>query len=320
MDSTISPHPWASETLYAKALLYMEQMEANVVDEWQYGLWSALCLELLARAALAHISPILLADLNNWRNINYALGNAITAKKFSPTSIQTKEVLARLTELVPEFTQEVAGFCSKHVERRNAELHTGETIFTELGTSEWLPRFYEACKLLLESMDKSLSDFVKDSDQANSMIESLKDAAAKAVRQDINAHAKVWNNKSAEDRQEAISQANAWATRQSGHRVECPACKSPSLLQGSPSGKVSTKIVENEVIQQQSMLPSSFECIACRLKISGFSKLSSCGLGDAFSATTTYTPAEFFELYTEEDLEKRLEDVSDYEPDFNEYD
>lgn len=320
MDNTVSPHPWNSETLYAKALLYMGQMESSIVDEWQYGLWSALCLELLSRAALAHISPILLADLNNWRNINYALGKAITAKKFSPASIPTKEVLSRLTELVPEFTEEVAGFCSKHVGRRNAELHTGETVFTELGTSEWLPRFYQACKLLLKSMNKSLNDFVTDSEQANSMIESLIDAAAKAVTKDINAHALVWNNKSAEEREEAILQATLWATRQSGHKVECPACKSPSLLQGSPRGAVSTKISEDEMIQRQSMLPSSFECIACKLKISGFSKLSSCGLGDAFSAKTTYTAAEFFGLYTEEDMENMLDAVPDYEPDFNEYD
>jgi len=103
MDNTVSPHPWHSETLYTKALLYMGQMESSIVDEWQYGLWSALCLELLSRAALAHISPILLADLNNWQNINYALGKAITIKKFSPASIQTKEVLSRLKELVQQF-------------------------------------------------------------------------------------------------------------------------------------------------------------------------------------------------------------------------
>ena len=225
-----------------------------------------------------------------------------------------------LLELVPEFTEEVAGFCSNHVGRRNAELHTGETVFTKLGTSEWLPRFYEACEILLKSMNKSLNDFVTDSEQANSMIESLKDATAKAVQKDINAHAQVWNNKSPEEREEAILQATAWATRQSGHRVKCPACESPSLLQGSPSGAVSTKISEDEMIQRQSMLPSSFECIACRLKISGFSKLSSCGLGDAFSARNSYTAAEFFGLYTEEDMENMLDGVPDYEPDFNEYD
>jgi len=117
-------------------------------------------------------------------------------------------------------------------------------------------------------------------------------------------------------------QATAWATRQSGHRVECPACKSTSLLHGAPVGPVSTEIDEDVVIQRQSMLPSAFECIACGLKISGISKLSACGLGDAFSEKSIYTAAEFFELYTEDDLNDARQEVEasyTYEPDFNEY-
>ncbi len=319
MDNSATQNPWSSESLYAKSQLYIEQMESGIADQWQYGLWSALCLELLSRSALAHISPVLLADSKNWRNLTHAMGKAPTARKFTPISISTKEVLARLTELDPKFTEEVAGFCSQHLERRNAELHTGETIFTEIGTSQWLPKFYQACKLLLESMDKSLSEFVCDSSQAQALVDSLEDAAAKAVAQDINAHAKVWSNKGETDKETALLQATTWATRHSGHRVECPSCKAPALLQGNPTGAVTTEIQEDEVIQRQTMLPSAFECIACGLKISGFSKLSACNLGDAFSGKTIYSAAEFFELYTEEELDEARSEIPDYEPDFNEY-
>lgn len=68
---------------------------------------------------------------------------------------------------------------------------------------------------------------------------------------------------------------------QSDHREECPACLSPGLLNGDPIGTVDTSIGDDEVIQRQAMLPSSFECVACRLKISGFFKLSACGMGNA---------------------------------------
>lgn len=319
MQNAIEPNPWSSDTLLAKAQLYIDQMNSTVADEWKYGLWSALSLELLARAALAYISPVLLADAQNWRNVMYALGKEPTAKKFTPTSIATKEVLARLSELLPDFNQEVAGFCSKHVERRNAELHSGEIVFTGLGTAEWLPKFYRACKILLESMGKQLPDFVSDPERALEMIASLDDAAAKAVDQDKKAHEKVWLNKSEKERNTAILQATAWATRHAGHRVSCPSCTSPAILHGSPSGPVSTAVGDDEVIQRQTMLPSSFECIACGLKIAGYSKLSACGLGDAFSSTTTYTAAEFFDLYTEEELEDARNEMPEYEPDFNEY-
>ena len=73
------------------------------------------------------------------------------------------------------------------------------------------------------------------------------------------------------------------------------------------------------VIQRQSRIPSSFECIACGLRISGLSKLSACNLGDSFHEKSTYSPAEFFELYTEEELEEARSQGADFEPDFNEY-
>lgn len=318
MNATVAANTWSEESLFSKAQIYMDQMESSAADEWQFGLWSALCLELLSRAALAHVSPVLLAEQRNWRNLTHALGSAPTAKKFSPSSISTKEVLARLSELLPEFTDELAGFCSQHVERRNAELHSGEAVFVGLGTADWLPKFYKASQTLLESMDKELSDFVSDPENAKEMVNSLEDAAAKSVKQDISAHSKVWSNRNNKDREDAALQATALTSRHKGHRVDCPSCGSQALLHGTVSGPVTTKIGEDEVAQRQTMLPSSFECIACGLKITGYSKLSACGLGDVFSEKTTYTAAEFFELYTEDDLEEARAELPEYEPDFNE--
>jgi len=54
------------------------------------------------------------------------------------------------------------------------------------------------------------------------------------------------------------------------------------------------------------MLPSSFECIACGLKIAGFSKLLACRLGNRFTARTISSAAEFFNLHTDEELEEAL--------------
>lgn len=309
--------PWSAESLFTKAQLYVGEMESKDADDWQYGLWSSLSLELLCRAALSNISPVLLADQKSWHNITFALGKDPTAKKFTPNSIITSEVINRLTELLPGMTQEISGFCSKHTQKRNAELHSGEAVFSSTGTSEWLPRFYQACKVLLESMNKELSDYIDDDTQAEKLINSLEDSAAKAVTKDINAHSTVWQNKSAEEKSKSLAQATTWATRQVGHRVQCPSCDSPSLLFGEPTGPVSTQVNDDEVIQKQSMLPATFECIACGLKISGFSKLSKCNLGDAFSEKTVYSAAEFFDLYTEDDVEEARREIPEYEPDFN---
>ena len=86
-------------------------------------------------------------------------------------------------------------------------------------------------------------------------------------------------------------------------------------------GQVSTEVGQDVVVQKQTMLPSAFECVACRLKISGLSKLVACGLGDAFVSTTTLSPAEFFGLYTEQDLDEARASAAEpqWEEDFNEY-
>jgi len=315
MTSKVTPHPWSEDALFAKALLYAERMGSHTAEDWEFGFWSALTLEFIARAALAHISPVLLANSNNWRNLTHALGAEPTAKRFSPTSIGITDALARLNELLPEFTPELAGFCTQHADRRNSELHSGDPAFASLGTSEWLPRFYSACKVLLESMDRTLDELIAEPNAAQAMINSLEDAAAKAVAQDIKAHAQVWNNKNEQERNRATVQATAWATRQAGHRVSCPACDCPALVQGTPGGTVTTTLDDDEVVQRQTMLPAAFECIACRLRISGLSKLSACGLGDAFVAKSTYSAAEFFGLY----IEEALAEYPEPEPDFNEY-
>lgn len=230
MTPKVSHAPWSEEGLIAKAQLYVEKMESHTADDWQFSLWSTFVLELVARAALAHISPVLLADARNWRNLTYALGHEPTARRFTPGSIPTSEVVGRLEELVPEVTREISGICRQHLNRRNAELHSGELIFSKLGTSNWLPSFYLALQTLIRVMGKELQDIVSDPSSASSMIEAMQDETAKAVAQDIEAHQKVWSNKSDEER-------NCYRTGQDLGNTTCRSSCQLSVLRvaGTPS-------------------------------------------------------------------------------------
>ena len=320
MSGKLTQNGWSPEALFSKALLYVGEMENQSPDDWKHRLWASLSLELLARAALASISPTLLADRRNWRNIYYALGHAPTAKRFVPLSIPMTEVLAILHELRPDFTTEMHDSCVEQMGHRNAELHSGEEVFVNSGTASWLPQYYASCEVFLAVLGKGLSDLFANPKLATKLVASLKDTAAKGVEQDVHAHRDLWQTKSPEEQEILQKQAEMWASRQKGHRTVCPACGSPALLRGAGQGSVATEVGQDEVVQKQTMLPSTFECIACGLKISGLSKLSACGLGDAFISTTRMTPAEFFGLYTEQDIEEaRAEGVEpQWEEDFNE--
>lgn len=289
---------WDYKSFHAKAQQYAEQMAKFSKDDWRFGLWSSLCLELLVRAALCKISPTLVADLNHWHNVYFALGRSPNAKKFVPKSIAISDAIKRQSEIDPAFDTELKDFCLLHIERRNAELHSSETAFAGLKTSSWLPTYFRACNVLLSALDLDPKDFwgANEARLAQDMIDAAADDAAKAVLKLVAAHKSVWEAKEQADREKAKTQAEVWATRQAGHRVNCPSCSSTALVYGSPVSAPQQTMDEGLIKERQEYLPSKFECIACGLKTAGLSHLNAIGVGDIYIQTSYYTPSEFYEL------------------------
>lgn len=307
-----TPDTWNPDALFAKALRYIEKMLSVGSDEWEYALWSSLSLEFLARAALANISPALLADnKDGWSSLYHSLGFEPTEPKFTPKSIAVSEVFRRLTAILPEFTKEHSDFGILHTGRRNSELHSGETAFDGVNASTWQPGFYRTCAVLLKSMDMSLPDYIgkDEASVADKIITAAADNSAKAVLGDIDAHSRVWVDKTEKERATLSQSAAIWATRQAGHRVACPACASQALVQGEPVTAPTQKLEEGEIVETQEYLPYHFECIACGLKIGGLSRLAVAGLGERFNKTQVYDAAEYYALH---------DDYSGYEDDNNE--
>lgn len=293
-----TPSTWDAEALFAKSQRYAEQMAAKDSTSWEHALLSALCLEILARAALANVHPALLADARdrNWNSLLHSLGFTPTESKFSPRSIPTNEVIRRLGEILYGFDKEDESFCQIHVGARNAELHSGETPFDGVQPSTWQPAFFKACKALLASLGLELADLFgnEEANTAEKLIAAASDERAQAAKGDVANHAKFWEEKSDEERKSLSESARVWSTRQAGHRVSCPACASQALLYGEPINAPVQSLEDELIVERQEYLPSQFECIACELKISGFSRLSAVGLGDRFTHTQFYDPAEFY--------------------------
>ena len=103
-------HEWSKDALLNKAQRYVDTMLKQDRESWEFGLWSALALEMLARAALASISPTLIADGKDWNNIYYALGRQPNAEKFTPKSANSGDVLGRIEKILPAFTREMLNF------------------------------------------------------------------------------------------------------------------------------------------------------------------------------------------------------------------
>lgn len=295
--ATKTPLEWSNDALLTKAERYAELMLEQDREEWQFGFWSALCLEMVLRGAIAHISPVLLADGKDWNNTLFALGKKGLAGKLSPKSIDATEVVSRLQVLIPTFNREIANFCVLHLQRRNAELHSGSLPFDGLKTSTWLPQFYVACSLLLSTQGSSIEAIFGNDEvtTAQTLIDAIKDEAAKSTKGTIHAHITIWKNKTPEEREKLTELAETVSLRVYGHRVPCPACGSTALLHGSPAGAESSTYKDGLIVVRQPMLPSSFECKACGLKIVGYSKLNACELGGTFTSTSHADPVDYFE-------------------------
>jgi hypothetical protein len=310
---TTTPTTFDPDALYRKAVRYVQHMDAFDSDDWEYALWSSLSLEFLARAALANVTPALLAEMDkSWSSLYHALGFTPTEEKFAPKSIAVSEVFRRLSAILPDFTKEHEKFGILHTGRRNAELHSGELVFDGIKGSSWQPRFYLISDILLTSMGMMLKDFIGEEEAtvAEMLITAAADESAKAVKSDIEAHKKVWLAKTKEECNTLSTQAVVWATRHDGHRVDCPSCASKALVVGQPLSAPNQRLKDGEITETQEYLPSQFQCIACGLKITGLSRLTAAGLSDRYKKTLVYDAAEY---YAPED------EYAGYEEDNNEY-
>ncbi|WP_096704784.1 hypothetical protein [Magnetospirillum sp. 15-1] len=302
---------WDSDALFAKAQRYAEEMLLYTHDDWRCGLWSSFVLEVIARAALAHINPVLLAEADDRNNIYYSIGLKPTKQKFSPKSIAITDVFTRLSELIPEFVP-LKEPSATLVGKRNSELHSAEAPF-DAGSSSWLASFYQACDVLLQSMGHSLADLIgsEEADVAGKVVAAAKDEAAKAVAGLIKAHQTVWSQKDEEDQEKLKAKSVSWAMRSVGHVVSCPSCGAQSLLTGDPVSSPKKTIDGDVITEKQQHLPSKFQCIACGLKISGLPQLTACGIGDKYTNTVVYHAAEYY-------AEPDDDDYAGYDDDNNE--
>lgn len=301
MRRTIEPGPllqtWDPQALYDKASRYMQQAQSLDKNEWDYALWTSLALELLARAALANVHPALIADPDkHGANLVSALGLPSFEKRFVPKSIPISEVFRRLLDLLPDFQKEHENFGIQHTSKRNSELHSGEMAFDGVKGATWQPRFYGTCSALLASMGMTLKDFVGEDEAqaAEEVMAAAADESAKAVKGEVDAYRKVWRRKPHEERTTLASQAEVWATRQEGHRVECPACACVALVFGRPVSEAVRKLVDDMIVEKQEYLPTHFECIACGLKINTLSRLAVVDRADRYTNTREYDAAEYY--------------------------
>ena len=312
---------WAAESLYGKAKTFARRAHDSPIGSAAFGFWMSLSLELLSRAALAKVHPVLLADPQSEDNIHYAFG--IIPKK-PPRSIPSKAVFARCSVHVSGFTDNMSGHCLVLADRRNSELHTGAASFEGIDNSTWLPATYEVIEILLKHLGRDFSDLLGEEHegQATQILKDRIETRKKEVFDRIAAAKKQFSSLTAEwvqQRKDKVTKINAgWVKESSLRKVAiCPACGLDAIMIGESVGRTPVRINEatGTIQREVRVLPTLFACPYCSLRLSGYQELSEAGLGALFTAEEEEDPIEFFGIVPEEhvDIEKLISMHEEYD-------
>ena len=318
---------WNRDPLWAKARLFFQHAFNKLRDDPAFGLWCSLGLELLARATLASVSPTLLARPDNdQRNLLHVVHKESELQ--SPKSITAALVFDLCRRMFPTvFSNEDYKLALALLNRRNEELHSGAAAFEGYRSSQWLVRFYHACRSLTTVLGESLENLFGEEEAkfAEEMLAENRDSVTKEVLGAIAAHKRVFEAKPSNEQAAARVKAEELGeelSTQRHHRVTCPACGCTATVQGRPFGKEHVTHEETgEIITRQAVSPTEFSCSACGLKLSTYAQLETAGLGDTYTRKTTYSAEDYFGLINPDNLDEYLDEyLKSKAGDFLEYD
>jgi hypothetical protein len=299
---------WSYDSLWQKSKIFADRAHAEGRDTPLYAFWSSLALELLGRAALATIHPALLADPSDKAGDNvlyaFSVGN-IT----NPRSIMMKTVFSRCRRIFPCFTEEDEKFCCLMAERRNAELHTGEPVFYDWPTSLWLAKYYRAVHTLLAAQKKGLEDFfaADEADGAQKMIDSLEEKWLSQAKKELAAAKAAFERLSSEEQTKRRRVLHLTAHVRV-KRIDCPSCGDHASIWGGLVESGDTRIEDDEIVWDEVVLPTDFECLCCGLRLNKHGLLHALGLGGQYTVQERQDPSEYYAVDNDP--------ADHYEPDY----
>jgi len=314
---------WERNPLWSKAKLFLERAFEQPADDSQFGLWCSFGLELLARAAVASVSPTLLAEPErDHQNLLHALG--VGQKLSNPKSISASQVFALCQGLFASFTKEDFVACMALINRRNAELHSAEAAFDTYPSGQWLPGFYRACVSLVGALTESMESLLgqEQARVAAEVLQQSKDGVLGRVKAAIAAYKKVFDERSTSERQAAADSARTAVSKlvyERRHKVVCPACGSDAAVEGDEFGPERLDHENGDIVVRQSVSPRAFNCMACSLKLNTYAELDAADLGGIYTRRVTYTPEEYYGLIDPETadmspyVERYLEHLREYD-------
>jgi len=291
---------WSNESLWKKAVLYGTLAMEQDRDNELFPLWMAFTVELVGRATLAHVHPSLLADPSAGEHVLYACGIGAPER---PKSIPVKTVFDRCKVILPAFEETERVQCMALIDRRNAELHSGELAFAQFRTPMWLAGVFRACGAMAEFQGRTLAELF-GKEHAAAASEMIAAADAELRKQVLS---RIGGAKSAFQAVEAAGVTTAPVVQpavssRTASKALCPACGATGRIDGDVIGASEPKMGGDTIYCDLHILPTGFSCTTCGLKLASHKEMDVAGLGGQYTKAEYQDPAQFYGMtYLEPD-------------------
>jgi hypothetical protein len=294
------------EALWTKAKLFlnraMDEHDSRTFDE--RALWASFALELLAKAALARVSPLLVAEPSeDGSNLLIASGLVKGDARF--TSVRAKTLYSRCHKAFKPFSLSEAMAITN---ARNEYLHAAGVGYTAIPERVWWPRFWAQAAVLVTALDQEMQALVGPSRDA--VVTQFLEQNAKNVEHRTETLIERARQRLAQYQDGTLAakvaaEFHPGSDRSAGlphsERETCPSCGAYGLLEGDT---VSDTDVEWEQISEEDFEPTVrltveadyFSCANCQLVLNGYELLDQAGL-----STTFYAEGSIDDVYEEPD-------------------
>lgn len=290
-------------SLWNKSKVFLERGIAcrNAGEFEQFQLWAIMALEVLGKAALAHIHPALVADPQDFESLLASCG---VSKTLDFRTIQAKTVFSRCKRVVKGFDETCERFCLQMATDRNAELHSGSTPLSGVPIEKWQPKFWQCVRLLTEAQEQTLETLLGEHEatMAEEIVEDASQAIVAAVKGRIDRARNAFAEGQSDSERKHVAAAAQMAVRaqidEESLEEECPACGCIGILRGDLAEEEVGEPDDDEPwlrLVTQSYSAEEFRCVACRLHLEGEVELIAGEISTDFQKTNVQ------EFYDEED-------------------
>jgi hypothetical protein len=297
--------PYDYEALWLKAKVFINRaMDPSTLRSFdEQAFWASAALELLGKAALAKVSPLLIADpQEEGRNLLIAAGLVEGDARFK--SVTAKTIFWRCERAFKPFRLDDA---LKMAAFRNEYLHSASLDLLPHSPDVWWPVFWARAVVLITAMDRTLEDLV-GADRV-SISEAHLEKNAANVKERLEALIARAIQRLDQYRSGALPERelSAWTSPQNFvvgmnycEYASCPACTAEGLLEGDE--EVSTEIRREGIDSDDewsmpwnevTVLSEYFSCPVCHLVLDRPELIGEAGLPEEFIIQEDYDPGDY---------------------------